>query len=650
MPSERPAVPRILRVIPSIDPGVGGPSFHLVNAARAETRAGRAITTVVCTRGPGEPDPGPAAGLRAEGIGFRTFERPALAPEQGLRWGVSVGLARWILRHAGRFDVLHVDYVWSFGGVAAVLAGRLWSRPVVLTPHESLTGFGIATSRSPLRARQKLLARRLLLSCVARVVVASRLEAEESDLDPARTSIVAHPIDDGSAGEAAPRPAAAGADAPLVVGFLGRLHPKKRLEALLEAARDLPGVRVEVAGDRPPERFAALQEEVAALADPGAVLLHGFVSEEGRDAFFARIDVLAMPSSFECFGMAAAEAMTAGVPVVVSDHVGIADVVRRHGAGVVVPLDDPGELRAALQGLARDRAGLPAMGDAARDAARSAFSYAAYGREIGRVYDEVRVRGRRRLPRMSTLALQRRRRQAEKLVRLLGVPAYRRALRHGVAATVEHRDADLPRVLATVVDVGANRGQFAVMAAHRWPSARLICFEPLPEPRGRLERVLAGHPALRVVDAAAGEEAGTAEFHVTRSDDSSSLLRPTATQTAAFPDSVEVDAVQVRVVRLDEELAEGEPVRPALLKIDVQGAELSTLRGAVGVLDRFDAILVECSFTELYAGQALASDVVRFLDDHGFVLTGMGDPSTDATGRTLQSDLVFGPRSPGADG
>jgi len=75
-----------------------------------------------------------------------------------------------------------------------------------------------------------------------------------------------------------------------------------------------------------------------------------------------------------------------------------------------------------------------------------------------------------------------------KYIKLLQTPASWPALLHGVAATLEHDTALGHETFATVIDVGANKGQFAVYAGIRWPDARLICFEPLPGPRAKLAR------------------------------------------------------------------------------------------------------------------------------------------------------------------
>ena len=85
-----------------------------------------------------------------------------------------------------------------------------------------------------------------------------------------------------------------------------------------------------------------------------------------------------------------------------------------------------------------------------------------------------------------------------KYARLLSQPACWPALAQGVAATLEHDSALGREHFATVIDVGANKGQFAIDARQRWPQARLICFEPLPAPapRAKLARVTCISPPL----------------------------------------------------------------------------------------------------------------------------------------------------------
>lgn len=230
--------------------------------------------------------------------------------------------------------------------------------------------------------------------------------------------------------------------------------------------------------------------------------------------------------------------------------------------------------------------------------------------------------------------------RGRKLALIFSTPPYRRALRHGVAASTEHHYDPLPPDIRTVIDVGANRGQFALIARHRWPAARLICFEPLPEPIAVLRRVLGGDPDVEIVPAAASSEAGTAMIHISRRDDSSSLLAITGRQSETYAGTDEIAAIEVATTSLDHHLG-GDIARPALLKVDVQGFELEVLRGAEGTLSNVDFALVECSFQEFYAGQASADDIIRFLHGHGFALLSATGPSIDRRGVVLQIDFLF---------
>lgn len=237
--------------------------------------------------------------------------------------------------------------------------------------------------------------------------------------------------------------------------------------------------------------------------------------------------------------------------------------------------------------------------------------------------------------------------KAVKLARILPVREWRRALaRHRVAAAVEHVTV-LRRMagLRTVVDVGANRGQFALAARHCHPDARIVSFEPLATPAATFRAVFGDDPRTSLVDAALGPEPGEAIIHVSARDDSSSLLPITTAQDTLFPGTAEVDTDTVRVTRLAEHLPPSDIDAPALLKIDVQGFELPALAGCEDVLDRFDWVYVECSFVELYAGQAFADDVIAWLRDRRFALSGIYSVSYDTEGSAVQADFLFARRA-----
>ena len=229
-----------------------------------------------------------------------------------------------------------------------------------------------------------------------------------------------------------------------------------------------------------------------------------------------------------------------------------------------------------------------------------------------------------------------------KLANCLIDPVFRRAvLAHGVAAGIEHRQV-LAAELATVVDIGANRGQFT-LAVRRWaPSARVFAFEPLPGPSALFRKVFRDDSRVILHQAAIGSEAGDATIHVSAADDSSSLLPISGLQQQLFPGTGEVGKDTIRVGRLADFVSGEDILAPAMLKLDVQGFELETLRGCEEMIGRFSYVYAECSFVELYKGQALADEVIAWLHARGFVLKGIYNMSYDRRGKAVQGDFLFG--------
>lgn len=313
------------------------------------------------------------------------FAQPRWCGELATRWGIGFRFVFSVIRDARKYDVIHVHYVWGVSPIAGIVAGRLWRRKVVMTPHESLTQFDTATSRTSLRRTQKKAVRRLLLRGVDLVVCASELELRDSAL-PKRVagSVVPHPVVETS--RVRPRPPAM----PLRVGFLGRLHPKKNVDVLLEATAMLPpGVELLVGGSGDDATLQSLQSAADRLGIVDRVRWLGFLDTGARERFFDEIHVLAMPSRYECFGMVAAEAMSASVPVVVTTSSGVAPNVVAGDAGEVVPPGDAKKLADAIRGLLLPAGPSEALRERARLTAEAHYSFTAYGGRVRSLYDRI---------------------------------------------------------------------------------------------------------------------------------------------------------------------------------------------------------------------------------------------------------------------
>lgn len=231
-------------------------------------------------------------------------------------------------------------------------------------------------------------------------------------------------------------------------------------------------------------------------------------------------------------------------------------------------------------------------------------------------------------------------RKGTKLFALLGDPLYRRGLRLGVAAGVEHQQLLRKYPCRTLVDIGANRGQFALAARRCWPDARIFSFEPLPNPGGHFRQLFGEDPRVLLLPVGIGPAKERRPMHLSRKEDSSSLL-PIGAQAEFFPGTEETGTVEIKTGPLEEWLTPGEIEPPAFLKIDVQGFEGEVLRGSAALLDRFAYVYVEASFVELYRSQVLADEVVRFLQEVGFRMEGVYNLAYATDGTAIQGDFLF---------
>lgn len=215
------------------------------------------------------------------------------------------------------------------------------------------------------------------------------------------------------------------------------------------------------------------------------------------------------------------------------------------------------------------------------------------------------------------------------------------ALLKGAVAGVEHGPFLKSFKCDCVIDVGANRGQFALIARKVFPRAYIYSFEPLAEPVMVFKKVFSKDTRVKLYPYAIGSERTTTFIHVSQEDDSSSLLPITQAQAQLYPGTLEREMRQVKVFPLSQ-LIPPESISPAsLLKLDVQGYELEVLKGCEDIIGKFAHAYIECSFVELYEGQVLAHQIIAWLEVRKFFLTGVYNLSYDREGKAIQGDFFF---------
>jgi FkbM family methyltransferase len=221
------------------------------------------------------------------------------------------------------------------------------------------------------------------------------------------------------------------------------------------------------------------------------------------------------------------------------------------------------------------------------------------------------------------------------------IPRFRKALFKGVAATIEHQGCFSYLSFKTVIDIGAHKGQFSLFSLEMFPSAQVYSFEPLSGPRKTLGQVLQGEDRIQIFPSAIGPTDTNSSMNVSARDDSSSLLPISENQNRIFPGTAAVCQEQVDVAPLNKFLSAEQLNHPVLLKIDVQGFEREVLDGCKSMLADVEVIYIECSFVDLYSGQALAPEIFETLFGWGYKFQGAYNIAYDSDGQAIQGDFLF---------
>lgn len=190
-----------------------------------------------------------------------------------------------------------------------------------------------------------------------------------------------------------------------------------------------------------------------------------------------------------------------------------------------------------------------------------------------------------------------------------------------------------------VIDVGANKGQFALASYLFLSPLCYYAFEPNPRCIKRLSKVLSLFRQYSCRDIALSESASLVQLNLTNREDSSSLLNPTKLQETSFGVHATFSRVFTRSSTLDLEFQDP-PGQNILLKIDVQGLEMQVLKGGSSFLRFCSYVLVECSHLPLYSGQVLYPDVHEFLNSSNFCLISVSNKFfVDSS--LLQADYLY---------
>jgi len=196
--------------------------------------------------------------------------------------------------------------------------------------------------------------------------------------------------------------------------------------------------------------------------------------------------------------------------------------------------------------------------------------------------------------------------------------------------------------IQTVIDVGANEGQYGTQLIKNGFTGNIFSFEPLSDPFSVLQRKAKAAPNWNAINCAIGEDDAELSINVSENSVSSSFYEVSGNSLKAEPATRIVRKETIGVTSIDKYFKQRNLEKEIWLKLDVQGYELNALKGALQTLRDVKAIQVELSLSPAYIGAPLLVEVVSFIEKQNYeiftLLPGFRD---EKSGRLVQADGIF---------
>ncbi|WP_375497615.1 hormogonium polysaccharide biosynthesis glycosyltransferase HpsP [uncultured Nostoc sp.] len=385
---------KILQIVPSISLIYGGPSQMVLGLAPALVKEGVKVT-ILTTDSNGDNGQTPLDVPLNRSIKQNGYEIIYFRCAPFRRYKFSLNLLNWLKRHAHEFDIAHIHALFSPISSAAAIVCRQQKLPYIFRPLGTL---------DPADLRKKKLLKQLYVAIIERQNLAgaaaihftSEQEAKISERFGVSTPDLMIPL-----GVIPPQSPVKNVysqleipeDVPLVL-FMSRIDPKKGLNLLIPALEKLLAVGYKfhfvLAGTNPqePDYEKKIISQIQNSPLRSHTTITGFVTGELKVSLLQAADLFVLPSYYENFGIAVAEAMVAGIPVVISDQVHICQQIRDSESGWVGATDVQ-ELLELLQEALQNPAERQRRGLNAQKYALENFSWDAIARQTIQTYQKI---------------------------------------------------------------------------------------------------------------------------------------------------------------------------------------------------------------------------------------------------------------------
>lgn len=196
--------------------------------------------------------------------------------------------------------------------------------------------------------------------------------------------------------------------------------------------------------------------------------------------------------------------------------------------------------------------------------------------------------------------------------------------------------------IRTVIDIGANIGEFTLIFDYIFNKPDIYSFEPLPQYSFALTKITQSKKNINFFNCALGEKESVEVMNVSSWGPSSSLLEMADLHKEMAPHSSGSSPIRVEVKRLDDLIDEKKITKNMLIKIDVQGFEKKVIEGGKKIFSFAKIVIIEMSYKELYKGEARFDNIYSLLVGLGFEFHGTLKQSVNSLDESyLQCDGIF---------
>jgi glycosyltransferase involved in cell wall biosynthesis len=375
---------RILHVIPDLSPETGGPVTAVLGLAEAQAAMGHEVCIA-------SSDYGVKSKPHLNGVEFKLFQ----CRYDSWRWAPELG--RYLEQLVKNYDVVMVESLWQYPTFIAGRVCRAANKPYVVSPNGMLDDWSLSQKAWKKKPYIALIERTTLQRANA-IHLTSEGELTNSHLNKWQVPKVVIPLglheskytnlpDEADFFSRYPE-----LSGKRIVLFLGRLHYKKQpdvvIRAFHQACSQMPDAHLVLAGTGEQSYIKRLEALANNLGIQDRVLFAGLLEGEAVREAYRAAAVFVLPSWQENFGLAMVEAMAAGCPVAVSNHIDLAPDIRQARAGLVAPPNTEATA-AAIARLLQDEELRREMGERGRQLVLEKFTWERCAREFNEVFDDI---------------------------------------------------------------------------------------------------------------------------------------------------------------------------------------------------------------------------------------------------------------------